>query len=155
MEYTTEQRKLVEAARAEGRWRVMLEYTPEQLADWEAARDQAIAEKPEIIARFHKMRAAESEETFSGHLRRAIGAEMVKRRNPRSISEEACIDWRLLEDFRCGDAILPSDVIDRLVAVLGLRLMQEIRDPAEERSRKRRTESAEDPDPHEVTEAAV
>ena len=111
----------------------MLEYTPEQLADWEAARNQALAEKPEVIARFHKRREAEAEESFSGHLRRAIGAELVKRRNSKSLSEEACVDWRLLEDFRCGDATLPSDVVDRLVAELGLRLVQEIPVPSTKR----------------------
>ena len=123
MKLTPEQRQQVEAARAAGERRVMLEYTPEQLADWEAARDRALAEKPEVIARFQKMRQAERQDTFSGRLRRAIRASM---RNTKSLAEEIDVDWRLLDDFRCGDATLPSDVIDRLIAALGLRLVQDI-----------------------------
>ncbi len=123
MKLTPEQRKQVEAARMAGEPRVMLEYTPEQQADWEAARDQAMAEKPEIIAQFHRMQAAEAEDTFSGRLRRAIRASG---RDTKSLAEEIHVDWRLLDDFRCGDATLPSDVIDRLIAALELRLVQDI-----------------------------
>lgn len=69
------------------------------------------------------MQAAETEETFSGRLRRAI---TVSRRNPEALANEIGIDPQTLAGFCCGDETLPSDVIDRLIAALDLRLMQEI-----------------------------
>jgi ribosome-binding protein aMBF1 (putative translation factor) len=123
MQLTPEQREQVESAKAAGEQRVVLEFTPEQRADWEAARDAALAEKNEVISRLHRMRAAEVDETFSGRLRRAITAS---KHNPTSLSDEVGVDPQLLSAFRCGDQTLPSDVIDRLIAALGLRLMQEI-----------------------------
>lgn len=126
MQLTPEQREQVDAARAAGQRRVMLEFTPEQKADWQTAVDSALAEKDQVIADFHRMRAAEAEETFSGRLRRAITAS---RSNPKSLAEQIGVDWQLLADFRCGDATLPTDVLDRLITALGLRLMQEIPAP--------------------------
>lgn len=123
MQLTPEQREQVESAKAAGEHRVVLEFTPEQRADWEAARDAALAEKDEVIASLHRMQAAETEETFSGRLRRAITAS---RRNPEALANEIGIDPQTFANFRCGDTTLPSDVIDRLIAALGLRLMQEI-----------------------------
>jgi hypothetical protein len=43
----------------------------------------------------------------------------------RKIAEEARIDLDLLSAFRTGEATLPSDAVDRLVAVLGLTLVEE------------------------------
>jgi ribosome-binding protein aMBF1 (putative translation factor) len=123
MQLTPEQREQVESAKAAGERRVVLEFTPEQRADWEAARDAALAEKEEVIARLHGMRSAEADETFSGRLRLAITAS---KRSPVALADEIGIDPQLLSAFRCGDVTLPSDVIDRLIAALGLRLMQEI-----------------------------
>jgi|SRR5690606_39977061 len=122
MQLTPEQREQAEAARAAGERRVMLEFTPEQRAEWEAAVAQELADKELNIQRFHKRRSVEQEPGFLGDLRRAITAS---RRDPKLLAEQVGIDWRQLSDFRCGEAALPSDVIDRLIAALGLRLMQE------------------------------
>lgn len=123
MQLTPEQRKQAEAARAAGGRRVMLEFTPEQRVEWEAAVVQELADKELNIQRFHQRRAVEQEPGFLGDLRRAITASRL---DPKLLAEQVGIDWRQLSDFRCGETTLPSDVIDRLVAALGLRLMQEI-----------------------------
>ena len=39
---------------------------------------------------------------------------------------EIGVEPRILSDFRAGDAELPAEALDRLIEVLGLRLMQEI-----------------------------
>jgi hypothetical protein len=123
MQLTPEQRKQAQAARAAGERRVMLEFTPEQRAEWQASVEQELADKDVNIERFHKRRASEQEPGFLGDLRRAITAS---RGNPQLLAEQVGIDWRQLSDFRCGETTLPSDVIDRLIAALGLRLMQDI-----------------------------
>jgi hypothetical protein len=42
------------------------------------------------------------------------------------LAAEIGIDARLLSDSRAGDAELPAAALDRLIGVLGLRLMHEI-----------------------------
>ncbi len=42
------------------------------------------------------------------------------------LAAEIAVDPRRLSDFWAGDAELPSAALDRLLDVLGLRLMQEI-----------------------------
>jgi hypothetical protein len=80
-------------------------------------------EKPPIFARREAQEQAEREPGFSGDLRRAITAA---RRPSHELAADLGIDVRLLENFRAGDATLPSNVVDRLVATLGLRLTAEI-----------------------------
>src|SRR5690606_27221079 len=109
MQRTSDQCEQVESAKAAGERRATLEFTPEQRADWEASRDAALAEKDEVIASLNRMQAAETEETFSGRLRRAI---TVSRRNPEALANEIGIDPQTLAGFCCGDETLPSDVID-------------------------------------------
>lgn len=124
MQLTTEQRAELERQRqANPTGRVRIELTPEQRAEYA----QAVAEEEASIAanrgRFQKRRQAAQEPGFSGDLRRAINAA---RRPSHELAAQLGIDVRLLEDFRCGDATLPTDVVDRLVNVLHLRLMAEI-----------------------------
>lgn len=103
--------------------RVRIDLTPEQQPEYA----QAVAEEEASIAahreRCHKRQQAAQEPGFSGDLRRAINAA---RRLSRELAAQLGIDVQLLEDFRCRDATLPTDVVDRLVDVLHLRLMAEI-----------------------------
>jgi ribosome-binding protein aMBF1 (putative translation factor) len=97
--------------------------TPQEAARYRDIRAQIEAEKPSIFARRDAQVQAEREPGFSGDLRRAITTAC---RPSHELAAELGIDVRLLEDFRVGEATLPSDVIDRLVATLGLRLTAEI-----------------------------
>ena len=77
------------------------------------------ANKAETVARFRRMLVASNEPGFSGDLRRAIDSQRL---HPRRLADECGVDWRVLDDFRSGDATLPSDVIDRLVQRLGIKV---------------------------------
>lgn len=56
---------------------------------------------------------------FSGELRRAILSARIP---SRQLAERVGVDVTMLEDFRAGQQVLTSDVIDRLIATLGLHL---------------------------------
>jgi hypothetical protein len=102
---------------------------PERVAELlrAAEEEQRPEAKAANIAHYHKLKAAEAEDAFCGALRRGISASFKgHNRSPDSLAAELGIDVCLLEDFRAGDATLPSDVIDRLVKVLKLRLMAEV-----------------------------
>ena len=75
------------------------------------------------LDRLRKIKAAAEQDGFLGDLHRAIA---LSRRPVQELAAEIGVDWRLLSDFRSGDAELPSPALDRLVTALGLRLMQEI-----------------------------
>lgn len=124
MQLTPEQQTQVDQAKAEGRRRVMLTPTPEQQKDY--ARRVAIEEagRDANIAYFRKREEAAKEEGFSGDLRRAIDAS---RKAPQSVAIDIGVDGNLLDQFCCGEAELPTDIVDRLVKHLGLQLMQPIR----------------------------
>lgn len=77
------------------------------------------AHKAESVDRFRRMLVASNEPGFSGDLRRAIDAQRI---HPRRLADECGVDWRVLDDFRSGDATLPSDIIDRLVQRLGIKV---------------------------------
>jgi hypothetical protein len=111
MNLTESQKAEIARARAEGRHRIMSEYTPEQRADWERRVAAEMAFKDERIQSIHKRDAAALEPGFSGDLRRAIAAS-------------GAIDADLLESFCEGEAELPSNVIDKLVEHLGLQLVK-------------------------------
>jgi len=94
--------------------------TPEHLARVQQAREQIAAELPDLVARERRMREAAEEDTFSGELRRAIhGGD----RDLISLAELAGTTPVHLSEFLAGDRTLRSDVLDRLVAVLGARLV--------------------------------
>jgi ribosome-binding protein aMBF1 (putative translation factor) len=124
MRLTPEQQAQAEQARQEGRRSVHFELTEEQRAD----QQQKIAEeeglREENIAAYRRRRQAEVEPGLAGDLRRAITAA---RRRPDELAAAAGISVESLEDFREGSADLPLDVVDKLAAILGLRLMAEIR----------------------------
>lgn len=98
-------------------------FTPDQEQDWRRAVAKEEAGRDANLAQVRKLEQAERETGFSGDLRRAINAAA---RRPEHLAEELGVDVALLEGFRSGEATLPSDIVDRLVALLGLRLMAEI-----------------------------
>lgn len=124
MQLTPEQLAQVEAARQEGRRRVHLTLTDGQRAEQRRKIAEEDAARDENIAAYHRRRQAEAEPGLAGDLRRAITAA---RRLPQQLAAEAGTTVELLEGFREGAADLPLDVVDRLVGLLGLRLMAEIR----------------------------
>jgi hypothetical protein len=94
--------------------------TPDHLARLEQAREQIAAELPDLVARERRMREAAEENTFSGELRRAIhGGD----RDLISLAELAGTTPVHLSEFLAGDRTLRSDVLDRLVSVLGAKLV--------------------------------
>jgi len=122
MQLTPEQRAQAEQARRDGQPRVLLTTTVEQRAEKQRAIAEEEAAHEENIAAIARRRQAETEPGFAGDLRRAITAA----RRPQ-LAAEIGIDTGLLEDFREGHAVLPFEAVDRLVTLLGLRLMAEIR----------------------------
>ncbi len=96
--------------------------TPEQAAEIRNSARQAETQKAEIEEEYHRVVAASEEEGFSGWLRRAIRRA---KRPVQKLAGEAKIEIDLLRDFRVGDATLPSDAVDRLVAALDLTLVEE------------------------------
>jgi hypothetical protein len=123
MELTPEQQAQLRHAQAAGEQRAALSFTPRQKAEWEAAVQQELAGREENLDRLRKIKAAAEAGGLLGDLRRAITSS---RRPVQELAGEIGVDWRLLSDFRAGDAELPSAALDRLVAALGLRLMREI-----------------------------
>ncbi len=123
MQLTPEQHEQVRQAKAAGEKRVMLHLTQPQKDEYRAAVEQEMAGKEENIAHIRKIRAAEEQPGFFGDVRRAIS---FCRRPVDELAKEIGVDSRHFSDFRAGDAELPSAALDRLIEVLGLRLMQEI-----------------------------
>ena len=122
MQLTPEQQQQVQEAKAAGERRAMLRFTPEQRVAWQASVQQELAGKEENLAHFHKIKAAAEQRGFFGDVRRALAAA---RRPLDDLAHEIGVDPRQLSDFRAGDAELPAISLDRLLEILGLRLMQE------------------------------
>jgi hypothetical protein len=123
MQLTPEQQAELNRARAAGQKRTMLNMTREQKAEWQSAVRREMAGREENVEHFRKIRAAAEQEGFLGDLRRAIAQS---RRPVHNLAAEIGVEARLLSDFRAGEAELPAAALDRLIGVLGLRLMQEI-----------------------------
>jgi hypothetical protein len=83
---------------------------------------QEAAGRDANAAKLNKILNAEREAGFSGSLRRAISSSQ---RQITDLAAEVSVDPRQLDAFRIGEATLPSDVVDRLVDVLRLRLVAE------------------------------
>lgn len=121
IQLTPEQKAELERQRQATRLTIKL--TAEQRAEYERIVEVEERGREANIAKFHKLQSAKQEPGFSGALRRAISADS---RLPHELAAAVKIDVRLLEDFRTGDATLPSDAIDRLVDALHLRLVAEL-----------------------------
>jgi hypothetical protein len=102
----------------------IVEWTPEQIADFERRVAMELAGKEENIAYVRRLKEAAREKGFSGDLRRAIAASQ---KPPQDLGTELGLDGELIDQFCTGEAALSTDVIDRLVDHLGLQLMQVIR----------------------------
>ncbi len=85
----------------------------------EKVRRQIKQELPELIKKGELLRKAQQEPTFSGELRRAIHSSRFLL---PIIGQKAKVSLVVLDKFLIGEKPLPSDVIDRLVEVLGYRL---------------------------------
>jgi hypothetical protein len=123
MQLTPEQQEQVRQAKAGDAKRVTLQFVPQQKQEWRTSVEQELAGKAENIAHFRKIKAAAEQRGFFGDVRRAI---LLCRRPVEQLANEIGVEARLLSDFRVGDAELPPATLDRLIEVLGLRLMQEI-----------------------------
>lgn len=95
-------------------------FTPEQRDAYRRAVAEELASRDDNLLQVRQVEAAEREPTLSGTLRRAISAS---RRTPQDLSNELGIDTQQLHNFRAGLEPLPSDVIDRLLALLNLEVI--------------------------------
>jgi hypothetical protein len=85
--------------------------------------DQEMAGKEANIAHIRKIKLAAEQPGFFGDVRRAI---LLSRPSISKLAADIGVEPRVLSDFQADDAELPAAALDRLIAALGLRLMQEI-----------------------------
>lgn len=83
-------------------------------------------ELPELAERHDRMMEAQAEDTFSGHLRRAIHRSG---RLVREVAANAGIPSQTLCDFLEGTRTLRSDVLDRLAQAVDAAIAVEPRHP--------------------------
>jgi len=83
-------------------------------------------ELPELSERHQRMVEAKAEDTFSGHLRRAIHRSG---RLVREIAAEAGVSSQVLCEFLEGTRTLRSDVLDRLAQAVHATITIEPRRP--------------------------
>jgi len=100
--------------------RIYRELTPEQKAQLKEWRAQIEEELPDLIERHRMAKAAEEEGTFSGELRRQIHRGGVP---ITELARKSGIELTELDEFLTGERTLPSSTIDRIVEVLGCRLV--------------------------------
>lgn len=96
--------------------RFFRDLTSQERTQIEKQREQITAEMPDLIERDRMRKKASIEATLTGELRRAIHA------NPAGISDIAKqigVSLIALDEFLTGEKTLRSDVLDRLVQVLG------------------------------------
>jgi hypothetical protein len=100
--------------------------SPELLEQLRRERALIAAELDELGERHDRMVEAKAEETFSGHLRRAIhhSGRLV-----REIATEAGVSSQTLCDFLEGAHTLRSDVLDRLAQAVHATISVEPRRP--------------------------
>lgn len=124
IELTPDQREQVRRAREAGERRIVLATTPNQDAEIERAVAEEDALKEQNREQARKRHLAQAEPGFTGDLRRAI----VRSHQPLTeIAEAIDIPEERLDSFCAGESELPTDAVGRLVSLLGLRLMAEIR----------------------------
>jgi hypothetical protein len=124
MQLTPEQQEVIEKAKASGEKRAMLAFTSGQKAEWNEALHQELDGRAETVAHLRKIKTAAEQPGFFGDVRRAIA---LSTRRVDDLATDAGIEVRVLSDFRAGEADLPPAALDRLLNLLGLRLMMEIR----------------------------
>jgi hypothetical protein len=123
MQLTPEQREQVRQAKDQGERRIYLQLTPQQKKEYREAAVQEMAGKDANIAHYQRIKTAAEQPGFFGDIRRAI---LLSRPSIPALAAAIGVDSRVLSDFQAGDAELSAAALDRLLDVLGLRLMQEI-----------------------------
>jgi hypothetical protein len=123
MQLTPVQQELVRQVRGRSERRAFLQFTPEQRHAWRKIVDQEMAGKEANIAHIRKIKLAAEQPGFFGDVRRAI---LLSRPSISKLAADIGVEPRVLSDFQADDAELPAAALDRLIAALGLRLMQEI-----------------------------
>jgi len=100
---------------------------PQELLDQlQRDREKIAGELPELLERGQRLDEAASEDSLSGHLRRAIhrGGRPLKK-----LAAEVGLDVYLLCDFLEGTRTLRSDVLDRLAQAIGATIRVEPAQP--------------------------
>jgi hypothetical protein len=124
IQLTPEQQDQIRRAKEAGERRIVLTTTPDQ----DAAVRQAMAEEDAAMSQNQadaiRRHAALNECGFAGDLRRATARS---RRSNSELAPLIGVTEEQLDAFRRGDEELPSGAVSRLVSVLGLKLMAEIR----------------------------
>ncbi len=92
-------------------------FTADERRAWELKVAEEENAMPANLARLERMAAAVKEPTFSGELRRTIRDAKVP---THDLAARVGVSWRQLQDFQAGDAALPTDAVDRLIAALSL-----------------------------------
>jgi len=96
---------------------------PEDLLDQlRRDREKIAAELPELLERGQQLDEAASENSLSGHLRRAIHRS---HRTLKKVASEVGIDPCVLCDFLEGSRTLRSDLLDRLAQAVGAMIQVE------------------------------
>jgi len=107
--------------------------SPELLKQLQRERAAIASEMDELRERHDRMVEAKGEETFSGHLRRAIHGSG---RLVRDIAAEAGVSSQALCEFLEGTRTLRSDVLDRLAQAVHATISVEPRRPERVASEK-------------------
>ncbi len=123
MKLTPEQQQQIQRAKDQGERRVNLEFTDQQKPDWQRMAQQEQAERAATLGQLEKIRQAAQQPGFFGDVRRAISSS---RRPLSELAGTIGVEPSLLSDFRAAEAELPAQALAKLIAELGLRLMQEI-----------------------------
>jgi len=123
MQLTPGQLDQIKSALAEGKHRVSVSLTDVQRELWKHEAAEEDHGRDETVARVSRIREAATRPGFFGDLRRAMA---MARMPDTHLASLIGADAQVLERFREGQAELPADAIERLIAALGLRLMHEI-----------------------------
>jgi hypothetical protein len=99
--------------------RTYIELSDEKRAQILRAQEQVKEELPELAKRLRMANEAAEEKTFSGELRRAIHVSGL---TVNRIADRAGISPIVLDEFLTGERTLRSDVIDRVVNLLGCKM---------------------------------
>jgi ribosome-binding protein aMBF1 (putative translation factor) len=99
-----------------------LDLDPQQRSELLRAIAEEQAARPSNEVKLSRIMTAEKDSGLSGLIRRAISQSG---RPINELADEIGVDARLLDHFRMGEQTLTTDVIDRLVNVLGLQLVSQ------------------------------
>ena len=100
--------------------RLTLTHSDQLKQRWRRAVKSVEAEKPALVERDKKFRAALDEQTLSGELRRAIFESPL---NTAELSKRSSMPLNDLNGFLYGETLLDSEAFNRLAQVLDCRLV--------------------------------